>query len=328
MTIDFASIRARVDLVDLVSSHGVELRKSGAQLVGLCPFHDEKTPSFYVHPERGFFCHGCGAKGDAIDFLRLVNGLSHEEALKRLDQGTPAQTPRPPRAPVRPEPIRDAAAVWEKLAPRDPIGEAYLEGRGILPAPIPSDVLRFNVPGTSGDWWTDQKAHDGYRVAFAVRGPSGEVQTISFRRVTEDEPKKLSLAGCPTTGAAICRPEITLLAAGDPEFARDRVLFLEGGTSWLGAELFFGAAAANEEIPPVWVLGVIGAMSAPSVIEAFRRVIRWRTVFLGFDADDTGEKAAVAAIDAAQRVGAKRALRLKPPDGLKDWADVAAGRRP
>ncbi len=329
--VDVSELKTRVDLVTLVCSRGVELKRSGAQYVGPCPFHNDRTPSFFVHPERGFFCHGCGAKGDAVEFIKLMDSVEFSEALERLAEfagGNLRHESVPVRPPCpRPDPVRDAAALWERFPLRDPIGEQYLVDRSILPAPIPSNVLRFNVPGVSGDPWVEARAREDYRIAFAVRTPAGQVQTVSFRRVTQEEPKKLCLAGCPTSGAAICLPEITFLSTGDPEFARDRILLLEGGTSWLGAELFFGEAAANEEIPPVWILGVIGAMSAPGVIEAFRRVIHWRTVFLGFDADDTGERAAAAAIEAARRAGAKRVLRLKPPDGLKDWADVAAGRR-
>ncbi len=77
-------VRARVDLASLVGEY-VRLKRSGSSFKGLCPFHAEKTPSFYVHPTRGFFhCFGCGASGDAFAFLMRLEGLSFPEAVHRL----------------------------------------------------------------------------------------------------------------------------------------------------------------------------------------------------------------------------------------------------
>src|SRR3989304_9938221 len=77
-------IRQRINLVELVSQH-VALKKAGRQYKGLCPFHQEKTPSFHVDPERGlFFCFGCLAGGDAFDFVMRTGNLSFPEALQQL----------------------------------------------------------------------------------------------------------------------------------------------------------------------------------------------------------------------------------------------------
>jgi DNA primase len=77
-------IRARVDLVELVSDY-VALTQAGNRWKGLCPFHQEKTPSFTVNPQMGFFkCFGCGASGDAFKFLMQMESLTFPEALKRL----------------------------------------------------------------------------------------------------------------------------------------------------------------------------------------------------------------------------------------------------
>ncbi|HEX7602779.1 MAG TPA: CHC2 zinc finger domain-containing protein [Polyangiaceae bacterium] len=318
MSIDFAGIRAGVDLVELVASHGVELRKSGSQFVGLCPFHTERTPSFYVHSERGFYCHGCDAKGDALDFIRMIDGLTLDEALERLGQDTTAAKPCRPRATVRTEPTRDAAVLWARLAEHDGAVGVYLAGRGLLYRD--PDVLRFNV-GASGDRWLDEKAGTGYRVAFAVRNALGQVQTLSLRRVSEDEPKKLSLAGCPTSGAAIVSPGIEQLAGGDPEFAADRVLVLEGGTSWLGAAALFSQASADYGSAPAWPLGAIGVSQAAGAVSAFAAVVRWRTVLVGLDADEAGRKAAPDVEEAARKAGARDVIRAEAP-GAKDWAEL------
>jgi DNA primase len=77
-------VRTRADLVEVVGAH-VRLRRAGRNFVGLCPFHQEKTPSFNVNPERAFFhCFGCGAGGTVFDFVMRVEGLSFPEALQSL----------------------------------------------------------------------------------------------------------------------------------------------------------------------------------------------------------------------------------------------------
>ena len=75
---------ARTDIVDLVSE-SVRLTKKGRNYWGLCPFHSEKTPSFYVYPDtQSFYCFGCQAAGDAISFVKKINNISSGEAIKML----------------------------------------------------------------------------------------------------------------------------------------------------------------------------------------------------------------------------------------------------
>ena len=77
-------LKARVNLLDVVS-RVVTVRKVGARFRGLCPFHQEKTPSFYVNPDNGFYkCFGCGKAGDAITFVRETEGLTFIEAVETL----------------------------------------------------------------------------------------------------------------------------------------------------------------------------------------------------------------------------------------------------
>ena len=83
---DIATVKARSSIEDVVSEH-VTLRRSGARLVGLCPFHDEKSPSFGINPAAGFYhCFGCGEGGDVISFVQKVEALSFSEAVERLAQ--------------------------------------------------------------------------------------------------------------------------------------------------------------------------------------------------------------------------------------------------
>ncbi|MEM9863886.1 MAG: DNA primase [Myxococcota bacterium] len=88
-----AEIRERMDIVELIGEY-VRLSKSGASFKGLCPFHAEKTPSFYVHPQRRFFhCFGCQASGDVFSFLTQLEGISFPEAARRLASKTGVEIP-------------------------------------------------------------------------------------------------------------------------------------------------------------------------------------------------------------------------------------------
>jgi len=90
----------RVDIVDVVGKY-VQLRKAGANYSGLCPFHDEKTPSFTVSPAKQFYhCFGCQKHGNAIGFLMDYGGMGYVEAVKELAASVgmpmPAWQPRTP----------------------------------------------------------------------------------------------------------------------------------------------------------------------------------------------------------------------------------------
>ncbi|MDU6338334.1 MAG: CHC2 zinc finger domain-containing protein, partial [Cutibacterium granulosum] len=102
---DIALVRERARIDEVVRDY-VQLRNAGGgSLKGLCPFHDERTPSFQVTPSRGlFYCFGCQTGGDTITFLQLIENLTFVEAVQRLadrtgvqlriiDDGTPSTPP-------------------------------------------------------------------------------------------------------------------------------------------------------------------------------------------------------------------------------------------
>src|SRR6476646_2864186 len=79
-------VRTRADIVEVIGAH-VRLKRAGRNFVGLCPFHNEKTPSFTVNPEKGFFhCFGCGRGGDVFKFLELQENVSFPDAVRLLAQ--------------------------------------------------------------------------------------------------------------------------------------------------------------------------------------------------------------------------------------------------
>lgn len=88
-----AEIRERAPIAEVIGNY-VALKKSGNSLKGLCPFHNEKTPSFYVHPNRGFYhCFGCKASGDVFSFLMHVEGKTFPEVARDLAEQTGVQLP-------------------------------------------------------------------------------------------------------------------------------------------------------------------------------------------------------------------------------------------
>ena len=81
---DIVQVRASTDIVALISEY-TPLKRVGRRFVALCPFHSEKSGSFSVNAEEGlYYCFGCQAKGDAISFLRAIEGCSFVEAVERL----------------------------------------------------------------------------------------------------------------------------------------------------------------------------------------------------------------------------------------------------
>ena len=78
-------IKARTDLADLIAGYGIDVKRAGGAYKACCPFHSEKTPSFHIQPDKGFYhCFGCGESGDAITFVMKREGLSFVEAVKKL----------------------------------------------------------------------------------------------------------------------------------------------------------------------------------------------------------------------------------------------------
>jgi DNA primase len=84
MSNEVEQIKDRLSIVDVVGNY-IKLEKSGSNFKAKCPFHNEKTPSFFVSPDRGsYYCFGCGAKGDIFSFVEAFEGVDFRGALKSL----------------------------------------------------------------------------------------------------------------------------------------------------------------------------------------------------------------------------------------------------
>jgi DNA primase len=139
---------ARVDIVDVVGRH-VQLKKGGANLMGLCPFHGEKSPSFSVSPSKQFYhCFGCGASGDAIKFLTEHTGASFIEAVNDLAQQVGMTVPEEESTPAERE--RAAAMKQKRVTLGDVLAKATEHYRRQLKAsPRAIDYLKRR--GLSGE---------------------------------------------------------------------------------------------------------------------------------------------------------------------------------
>lgn len=135
------TLRQRVDLVEVLSSH-IELKRAGAAFKGLCPFHDEKTPSFIIHKgDTHYHCFGCGAHGDAIQFLMMHQKMSFVESIEYLAQRfqvtlekTESNEPKGPSKALLKEALETACRFYHYCLLHTEEGHAameYLFGRGI-----------------------------------------------------------------------------------------------------------------------------------------------------------------------------------------------------
>lgn len=159
-------IKERLDIVEVISAY-VPLRKAGSIYKGLCPFHQEKTPSFVVYPDRGtWHCFGaCGTGGDVFSFVMKRDNLDFREALEVLAQKAGVNLEPPSAARSQQElyldrlrEINQAAAVYFhhqlRHAPHGQIARDYIAGRGLSDATVDAFLL-----GYAADRWDDLLAH-------------------------------------------------------------------------------------------------------------------------------------------------------------------------
>ncbi len=156
-------VRARTDIVQVISQY-VNLKRTGKNYLGLCPFHSEKTPSFTVSPDKGiFYCFGCQAGGTVFDFLMRRESLPFPEVLRMLAERAGLTLPEQPRTPEERRRAQDreraaqalelAAAFYHDMLLKAPEGDRarkYLAARGIGSAAVQTFRLGYAPPGWSG----------------------------------------------------------------------------------------------------------------------------------------------------------------------------------
>ena len=154
------TLKARNDIESVVSAY-VNLRRSGRNMAGLCPFHNEKSPSFMIYPENdSFYCFGCGAGGDVITFIRRIENLDYMEAVRFLAQRAGMEVPAQnqgdeglAKGKLRLlEANREAARYYHKLLDSPPGAKAleYLRGRRLSDKTIRHFGLGYSPEGWTG----------------------------------------------------------------------------------------------------------------------------------------------------------------------------------
>jgi len=337
------AVKAAADVVEVISGR-TQLKRSGARFTGLCPFHDERTPSFSVSPEKGtYYCFGCQRGGDAISFVEETEGVDFVGAIEWLaqrfsipleyEEASPEQDAKRRRR-ERLYAVLDAAAsfygryLWESQAGAE--ARAYLEGRGLA-----EDVCReyqlglaargstlarkagergFTRQELTGAGLLNRRGSDYFqgRLLFPIGDARGRVLGFQARRLRQDDPLQAKYVNS---------PEGELFRKGDLLYGLDRArtaiareeraLIVEGNTDVL--------ALRQAGLGPV--VASMGTALTERQLKELSRLTR--KLYLCFDADAAGEAATLRGMDLAAAQGFDvRVVAL--PVGT-DPADAADG---
>lgn len=332
-------IRARVGLSDVISRR-VKLQKRGRESTGLCPFHNEKTPSFTVSDEKGFYhCFGCGAHGDAFGFVMRTEGLSFPEAVEKLageaglevPVSTPQERERERRRAGLLETMEAACAFYERTlnSARGRAAKAYLRDRGLSEETIARFRLGFAPAGNNlakaivSDEMPEalllegglmRRPDDGRapydffrdRVLFPITDPRGRVIAFGGRTMGDGEPKYLNSPDTPLFDKR--RTLYGLAAARRAAHDTGRVIVTEGYMDVIA----LSQAGFAEAVAP------LGTALTESHIQAL-----WRLApepVMCFDGDNAGVRAAGRA--------AERALPLLEPEKSLRFVTLPKGEDP
>jgi DNA primase len=312
---------SRVDVVDIVGKY-VQLKKGGANFMGLCPFHGEKSPSFSVSPTKQFFhCFGCGKNGNAIGFLMEHAGMTFIEAVKDLAQQTGMVVPEEQQSPedrakaaaqkAKQDSLSDvlekAGDAYREQLKITPRAVAYLKGRG-LSGQI---AKRFGLGYAPEGWRSlasifpqyddpllaesglvivneeDDKRYDRFRdrIMFPIRNIKGECIGFGGRVIGSGTPKYLNSPETPVFHKG--RELYGLYEAREALHSAGYVLVTEGYMDVVAlAQLGFANAVAT-----------LGTACTPDHVQKLFRFTD--AVVFSFDGDGAGRRAARKALDGA-----------------------------
>jgi DNA primase len=350
-------IRRRTDLLALVGAHA-SLKKSGRYYKGLCPFHQEKTPSFHVDPERGLFhCFGCGAGGDVFDFLMRTANLTFVEAAYELARRAGVAIDTSPeaarRASERQRLLRalDAAQEYFRAAlvgPRGKKARDYLDRRGISASVATRFALGYAPPGWDGLLGALQAkgyapalleaaglvaARQGAaghfdmfrdRLIFPITDLQDRVVAFGGRALDDGEPKYLNSRESPAFSKG--RLLYALGQAREAVRERGQVLVVEGYMDALACHQF---GFAN-------VVASLGTALTAEQVALLRRFTF--DVVLVYDADQAGQAAAERGLQLCEEAEMAARVAVLPrgedPDaflrkhGAEAFGRIVAGALP
>lgn len=329
---DFISeVKYRNDLGELAASY-MQLKRRGRNLVGLCPFHGEKTPSFNIYTENGsFYCFGCGVGGDVITFVMKIENLDYLEAVKFLAQRAGMSMPEDDyddsmsrlRTRIY-EANREAARFYyKKLGEREGMeGLAYLRSRGLADTTIRHFGLGFAPESrfSLGDYLLGKgfteaeliaanlvfKSRSGRgvvdrfynRVMFPIIDVRGNVIAFGGRIMTDQKPKYLN-----TSDTIVFNKSYNLFSLNNAKNSKSRAFILCEGYMDV---ISLNQAGFTEAIA---TLGTALTMDQATLLKRY-----CDEVIICYDADEAGQKATSRAIGILRSAGlVVRVLRI--PDG-------------
>jgi DNA primase len=332
-------LRTRTLLSALVG-RSVKLTRAGREFKACCPFHNEKTPSFWVNDEKAFYhCFGCGAHGDAIRFLTDAKGLPFMDAVKELAQAAGMDVPAPdPQSRERAERqagLHDVVAAAQRLfaddlaGPRGADARAYLQRRGIAPALAGTFGFGFAADSRtrlkdalSPEFGIDPLIEAGLlirpddgkipydrfrgRLTIPIKDARGRVIAFGGRIIGEGEPKYLNSPETPLFDKG--RTLFNLDRAAAASRKTGRVVVVEGYLDVVA----LASAGIEEAVAP------LGTAVTEQQLE-----LLWRlsdVPVLCFDGDAAGRKAAMRA--------GERALPLLKPGKSLDIVTLPPGQDP
>jgi DNA primase len=316
---------ARADIVEIVGRH-VQLKKGGANFMGLCPFHAEKSPSFTVSPTKQFYhCFGCGKHGDALNFLMEHTGMSFVEAVTDLAQQYGLQVPEDEASPQDraraveqrqkqlslSDVLEKAGEAWRKQLKKSPRAVDYLKGRG-LSGEI---AKRFGLGYAPEGWrglasvfpnYDDPLLVESGLVITSVDEDSGEEKRYDRFRDRIMFPIRNIKGECIGFGGRVLGDEKPkyLNSPETPVFSKGRELYgLFEARSALRDQ---GYALVTEGYMDVVALAQLGFPNAVATLgtactpEHVHKLFRFTdAVVFSFDGDAAGRRAARKALDGA-----------------------------
>ncbi|NLN90269.1 MAG: DNA primase [candidate division WS1 bacterium] len=332
-SIELNELKERADIVQLVLSYVPSLKRAGKDWKGLCPFHGEKTPSFYVIPNQNrYYCFGCGASGDAIKFVQEREGLTFVEAADRVARtlgrrfyGRETQGERSQRDLIF-EVNGIAASYYADIlrgSERATGAREYLDKRGIDGAARREFDLGYSLPewealratligrgypepllaqaGLLRERESGSGAYDRFRgrLMFPIRSAQGDVIGFGARALGDDEPKYLNSPATPVfdksaTFYGISQARDAIREAGG-------ALVVEGYTDVIACHQ---AGMKN-------VIATLGTALTAEHLTALRRYTDH--VALAYDADSAGLSAMLRAADQLEASDLEVRVMVLPP---------------
>lgn len=324
-------LRDRNDITNVVSSY-VNLKKAGRLYSGRCPFHNEKTPSFYVYPDtQSFYCFGCGAGGEVITFTKKIENLDYIDAVKLLAQRAGMEMPQDSyddsMAKLKRriyEVNRETARFFHNclMSPVGNNGLNYLKGRGLSDRTIKRfglgyapqgfelinhlrdkgftdyEMIQANVAVKSKNGYTVSRFYD--RVIYPIIDLRGNVIAFGGRIMSDQKPKYLNTSDTP-----VFSKSTQLFALNMAKNINTRQLILAEG--YMDVIALHQAGFQN-------AVATLGTALTPQQADLIRRYAD--EVVICYDSDEAGRKASDRAIVLLRNAGLK--VRLVTLPNAKD----------